>query len=505
MASKKEAIRAQIKKQQAEIEDTIFGLKTFPDTGRKAESGAEAIDSYVGAPVRATLASMQDGEFLNALKAGWNQAGKDPNSAPTGEQIARKAGIDKLEPAAAELARPFVEPFTHGSGKAANEAYDKAAEKNKFLGKAAGLAIDSVADVPTVAGLAGKGAVGLAGVVSKASKVAPELESAQAILKAIDTPEKAVALTGDERNAYLQALDLVHGPREQRAKDMGFGKKTWFHGTGADIDAFDPELLRTNATGPTGSLGFHFSKNPGMANQYAEEVTPAWYRKEFAASNKRIEAIGDHRETLMKKYGRDWKTKATKGELSKDTALHEDFFANKDDLHEAEARLKSLPEGAEKESGNNVLPVRLKTKNATALELDGGSVSYDEAATAKMLKEEGKYNGVVFKNGHDSLSGKESIRDDVALMFNPSDIRSPHAAFDPRFKDSAKLLAGGSGATSADAAMAASNIRDHGHDRDAYMSDPKIKDLLIKASDLKPGSKAMDDIVNRINRLKGKN
>jgi hypothetical protein len=35
-------------------------------------------------------------------------------------------------------------------------------------------------------------------------------------------------------------------------------------------------------------------------------------------------------------------------------------------------------------------------------------------------------------------------------------------------------------------------------DREALFNDPKLKDLLIQASDLKPGSKAMDALLTRI-------
>jgi len=59
-------------------------------------------------------------------------------------------------------------------------------------------------------------------VASKAKGGAAEAEK---ILAGIKTAEEAVALKGPEREAYLKALDEVHGPKEQRAAEVMGGKE----------------------------------------------------------------------------------------------------------------------------------------------------------------------------------------------------------------------------------------------------------------------------------------
>jgi hypothetical protein len=59
-------------------------LDTISKVGNK-------IDSYTGAPTRAAIGAIQDGE--NPIKAFGKQFGNDPETAPTGKQIAQKAGV----------------------------------------------------------------------------------------------------------------------------------------------------------------------------------------------------------------------------------------------------------------------------------------------------------------------------------------------------------------------------------------------------------------------------
>lgn len=49
------------------------------------------VDKYTGAPARAALGALQDGK--NPLGAAWDQFGEDPSKAPSGKDIAAKAGL----------------------------------------------------------------------------------------------------------------------------------------------------------------------------------------------------------------------------------------------------------------------------------------------------------------------------------------------------------------------------------------------------------------------------
>lgn len=292
------------------------------------------------------------------------------------------------------------------------------ATDNPYLGTALATAVDVGAQLPMPV------SPGIAGKISKVG--------ADDVLAKVKTAEQAVALKGAEREEYLKALDEKFGARDKRRAEMGFGKNKWFHGTGSDIDKFDMSLKKTNAGGPTGDHAIHFAKDPKLASQYAHEQSPEWYRRSLAEDNRLMkEAIAPGAGPEAKKRFKDYAEGPRK---------------------EYEAKLKELPEGYQFESGNNVLPVNLKTKQMSATEMDGGSLGYDEAALLKMTKDEGKYGGVVFKNAYDNLNHTRFENPDlhvqstdVAAVFSPKDIRSVNAAFDPRFKDSDLLLAGHAG------------------------------------------------------------
>lgn len=219
------------------------------------------------------------------------------------------------------------------------------------------------------------------------SKSETMLKAAKAMLKKIDTVEKAVELTGKEREAYLKALDVVYGDKTKRMKDMGFGDKTWYHGTNANIDEFDPKLANSKSkTGvPESSL---FSSNPDVANSYANQKTSAF--------------------TSEKQWDDDGVVYPVKLKLGK-SKLSNASGANWNDIYD-------------KKTGD------VFTTN-------------DLILSAK----EGGKNSAVIKNVRDLGEGAwadKKTKGDIAAVFEPKNIRSVNAAFDPRFKDSAKLMAG---------------------------------------------------------------
>lgn len=104
-------------------------------------AGAKKVDSYTGAPMRAGIAAAQDADSLNPVKwaqvgaeAAGKQFGANPDEAPTGEDIVKKAGVSEGIPA-----------------KVAGFGMDLAANPLNFVGmgtSAIGKAIGAAKEVP---------------------------------------------------------------------------------------------------------------------------------------------------------------------------------------------------------------------------------------------------------------------------------------------------------------------------------------------------------------------
>jgi hypothetical protein len=197
----------------------------------------EPMDSIVGAPYRKLLLSLAEGRGLNSVPDAINQMGKDPVNAPTGPQIAEKVFPDESD----VLKRT---------------------------------ALSTIADVSDLGSLTPLGAVAKAGKLPFMAKV--EAKGAKALLDKYDTLDKVKAIRGKpEYGDYLKALDETHGDQAKRAKDLGFGnKKTYYHGTNADIEAFDPDRLGENTTGITKKIGTHFTSEPEVAATYGNQIMP---------------------------------------------------------------------------------------------------------------------------------------------------------------------------------------------------------------------------------------
>jgi len=133
--------------------------------------------------------------------------------------------------------------------------------KNPYLGAGLSSAVD-LADPSLLLGTGGK-AAGVAGTIAK--------KEMPAILKEIDTAEKAVALKGAERENYLNALNEFFGSKSKRAEDMGFDPKTWFHGGPSDLNQ-----LKTSKQGSFGP-GIYVTNSKDAAQQYADKASGSVY------------------------------------------------------------------------------------------------------------------------------------------------------------------------------------------------------------------------------------
>lgn len=133
-------------------------LQTVGKVGR-------AVDSYTGAPVRAAIGAAQEGN--NPIKAYGHQFGGSPEDAPSGKQIAQKAGV----PDSTLEAGTMSDPLSMGVRSLNQLGY------NPSLSDAAGAGIDMAADPVNLIPFAGeaKGLLKSTGIGEKAGLIASKI------------------------------------------------------------------------------------------------------------------------------------------------------------------------------------------------------------------------------------------------------------------------------------------------------------------------------------------
>lgn len=202
-------------------------------------------------------------------------------------------------------------------------------------------------------------------------------------------------------------LLMDEASRLARAKQMGFNiEEPLYHGSGKEFNAFDPKKAGT-ASGSHEQQAAFFTPAPVTADHYA-----------------RIASVRD----------------AEPGE-----AFHDKFFYGGKYYH-------SVYDGAQ------VYPTYVKPGKQMVAD-----VPYYNTATVDQIVNDARrdgYDTIRFKNMHDT--GQAGPLDQIAVL-NPSNIRSQFAAFDPKNKSSANLLAGLGGASVAAPAVI-DDLTDKGRD-----------------------------------------
>ena len=270
-------------------------------------------------------------------------------------------------------------------------------------------------------------------------------------------------------------LPDIEKARLDRAAQQGFNIDA-FHGTKGDISAFDPGLSGATTGAPSARKGFFFSADPETASTYADAASrnlrddrPRTY--EEPASWEGMHPI-NRREAELE----DAMIKANKSRMWADAEYNKWHHSHKDKLDEGgnyrleylnqpsspemkdfmrkydavTAWRKKLYDTANKarsdydnffietrEFGKNIMPVKLKLQNP--LEHDFKSSSYRETTYNDLLERaqrEGR-DGAIFRN---TIDGGPVT--DVYVVFDPSQIRSRYAMFDPEKSASGEVIAG---------------------------------------------------------------
>jgi hypothetical protein len=215
-------------------------------------------------------------------------------------------------------------------------------------------------------------------------------------------PQAGVMSSSGAQPPKVPDLPMDQASRMQRAKDMGFDVETpLYHGTAAkNIESFD--------VGKAGSVqysdwgpGVYFTPSKWMADEY------------------RVDAVKKIDPAYNAAYEK-WEN------LSKNTPVKNGAPQYSAEANAALAEFQRI--GRETRSGGQVIEAFTNLKKPYNLPYQ----SMPDPTLAKYAAERG-HDGIRVLNGDGSLN--------EMVVFNPHNIRSVNAAFDPVMRDSANLLA----------------------------------------------------------------
>jgi len=211
----------------------------------------------------------------------------------------------------------------------------------------------------------------------------------------------------------VNRLPMNESARMQRARKMGFDvDRSLYHGTASDISEFSPGKFGSSTGAKSAESGVWSVDSPGTARGYAE----------YAGTDAPV-------RRLLKK-----------ADDAEKTGNWDAYDARLVEAEKLEAANRN-----KYGQGQNIMPVSVRGRY---LERDMGGAEFTDVQDEihGIIKEarEGGYDGIDLANLADDpgFSGRPARH---VLTFDPKNIRSKFAAFDPDKSESAKIIAGAGG------------------------------------------------------------
>jgi hypothetical protein len=211
-----------------------------------------------------------------------------------------------------------------------------------------------------------------------------------------------------------------------------------------DWDEYEKQMLIAEeyAIGRINESQEMVAKHGEKRDEMLDAVQKAFYNKPLPQAE--AEALDVRFRELMP-YG--WYTKFGKDQFDELKKVIKDVAPEK----QADKAIKSIDDYVKirneaqlletTQSGSNVLPVALRYKNPMVYDFKGSA--YRDQTYADLVKEaQAKgHDALILRNTYDPGAGKAELVD-IGVVFEPNQIRSKFAAFDPtRIKES-NILAG---------------------------------------------------------------
>jgi hypothetical protein len=241
----------------------------------------------------------------------------------------------------------------------------------------------------------------------------------------------------DERDLALYTLGLnlpdVEKARLDRAVKQGFNIDA-FHGTAGDITDFDPGLLGKTTDAPSARKAFFFSADTETANSYAAfadavelgRTTPHELGAMLRPHVDKLAQLGDRHSDRQIKVAQD--VDAQSGGIKQPAsikAMVDKAWQNDPELQALQKEIDNLQLKINTQY-QSVMPVKLRMTNPLVHDFKGEAyreVSYHDLL--QTAKDKG-HDGVIMKNTTDG-----GPITDIYAVFEPHQIRSQYATFDP--------------------------------------------------------------------------
>ena len=236
----------------------------------------------------------------------------------------------------------------------------------------------------------------------------------------IEGPLTGEAAALDARRAELlaqaQTPEFEAWFGESKVVDEGGAPLVVYHGTDADIGAFDPE--KAGAFGADFGQAVYFTDSPATASGYSVRLTRS---EEFVEAKAAADAAREKVLRAAADFGvGSEEYKAAKAEAA---PLEDARRAAQDAAAEFEAPT----------TGANVIPAHLSLKNPLVVDAKGAHFSETHARAMEDART-GGHDGVVIKNSQDRATGADPETSTVYIAFEPTQIKSAignRGTFDP--------------------------------------------------------------------------
>ena len=413
---------------------------SFTPTGTRSRSFWDELDllnilNGTGIPERAAALN----ELLNPLAAiPRAQAASREMFAPNRSTSERVASLGQMLGEVAGVAAPMA-----GGVMAGRPAINALAEGLTGVQATAGNALGDAADVGRRFVADESGALRLGGADTpemRAQIILDMLQSGRAGEITDDMLDLGDPVANARFNQYLYRnydLPMDEASRMQRAGEMGFDTGTpLYHGTTADVSAFD--LARSGQVGEDFGPALFTSTSPNIASGYAG----------LATGNSDWRALIPAHESALSEWGRAVVAhgpdapQAIQARGKAQTIL--------DQMNEIQADVEAFRAPSD---GGNVMPVTANARSYPRYQGGGDHWFRVNSAAINDARQSGAA-GLRIEDVIDSATTPTAEIADTVISFDPSNIRSRFARFDPRLAHLKNLSAGVAGVGFSGAALA---------------------------------------------------